>query len=42
MSQMKDQDQTKTRDLNEMITSNMPNREFKVMIMKGHFGGSVS
>ena len=34
MSQMKEQDKTTARDLSEMEISNMPDREFKVMLIK--------
>ena len=34
MSQMKEQDQTTARDLSEMVISSMPDREFKVMVIK--------
>lgn len=38
---MKGQDQTTTKDLSKN-EYNVPDREFKVRIMKGHLGGSVS
>ena len=34
MSQMKEQDKITVRELNEMALSNMPDREFKVMVIK--------
>ena len=34
MSQMKEQDKITARELNEMEISNMPDREFKVMVIK--------
>ena len=34
MSQMKEQDNTTARDLSEMVISSMPDREFKVMVIK--------
>ena len=34
MSQMKKQDQITARELNETETCNMPNREFKVLVIK--------
>ena len=34
MPQMKEQDKTTARDLSEMDISNMPDREFKTMIIK--------
>ena len=34
MSQMKEQDKITARDLNEMEISNMPDREFQVMVIK--------
>ena len=34
MSQMKEQDKTTARELNEMEINNMPDREFKVMVIK--------
>ena len=34
LSQMKEQDKTTARDLNKTDTSNMPDKEFKVMIIK--------
>ena len=34
MSQMKEQDKTIVRDLSETDTSNIPNREFKIMIIR--------
>ena len=45
MSQMKEQDKTIAKELNEIEISNMPNKEFKVIIIKmltGSLGGSVS
>ena len=34
MSQMKEQDKTSEKDLNEMEISNPPDKEFKVMVIK--------
>ena len=34
MSQMKEQDKITARDLNEMEMSNMPDREFQVIVIK--------
>ena len=34
MSQMKEQEKITARELNEMEVSNIPDREFKVMIIK--------
>ena len=34
MSQMKEQDNFTARDLSKMKISNMPDREFKVMVIK--------
>ena len=34
MSQMKEQDKIRARDLSKMEISNMPYRKFKVMIIK--------
>ena len=38
MSQMKEQEETTAINLNEMDISNMPDREFKVMIIKALTG----
>ena len=41
MSQIKEQDKTPEKDLSEIEVSNLPNKQFKVMIIKcsAHLGG---
>ena len=34
MSQMKEQDKIMAQELNEIVINNMPNRTFKVMVIK--------